>query len=395
MPDRTPSTEGQIRTTSTTSTTDVDGAEAGREYGFEPAVSATGAETSGRTSSASEEDPVHRRRAHGSRRRARAPKGGRAARVAARGRAPRRPAPPPRRRHRSCSAPWPRWAASTPRSPTSSGAETSAMDERADIAAGRQHLLGQLHHLPRRQPRGRQGPGARRSSASAAPRVLPGLHRTHAGRRPGRLHRAQGSRSTTPRQQTEQLAPTSSPSAVARSIPPAVSAARQRRRSPRAARCSGSTARPATAHRSRAPRCRRARSPRRSTSFDSTSRSTRRCSPGPRTCRSSATTRSRRHREALDHRLHPDAEGLQGPGRQRYRPHRTGVRGHRHLGRRCRRADDRDSVDRSAGPMSTQRFSRGQPMTHEHETGHDDRDAPVPTPLTADETAQDDDRKRR
>ena len=54
--------------------------------------------------------------------------------------------------------------------------------------------------------------------------------------------------------------------------------------------------------------------------------------------------------EAGDRRLHPDAEGHERPGRQRHRPHRAGVRGDRALGRRHRRADGRDPVDRSEDP---------------------------------------------
>ena len=65
-------------------------------------------------------------------------------------------------------------------------------------------------------------------------------------------------------------------------------------------------------------------------------------------------------------------KAVQGSGRQRHRPHRPGVRGHRALGGRRRRSDDRDPVD------------RGEVMSDARDHGATERPAPSPAPTHGD-----------
>ena len=167
-----------------------DDVDADAEWGFEPAVSATGA------------DPDRARRPR-RRLRLRLPARSAASSAAAR-RAVRRARPAP--------------APPTRRSPTSSGA--ADVRPRTRRRAGPAAVRGQLHHLPRREPRRASRTAARPSSASAAPRPT-SRSSPAACRSSARAPTRRASSRSSPRSRSARSPRTSRPWAAARSCPTA------------------------------------------------------------------------------------------------------------------------------------------------------------------------------
>ena len=217
--------------------------------------------------------------------------------------------------------------------------------ESAAEAAGRAAVRAQLHHLPRREPPGRAEPRPVADRRRRGRGLLPGAHRPHAAGPPGGRRRRQaadlhrrGDRPADGLRPGQRRRPDAARPATCATAT-----------WPRAASCSGSTARPATTSSARAARCRSGKAapePRRTppTCEIYTAMLT-----GPENMPVFGDNQLTPEREARDHQLRPDHQGAGRPGRRRHRPHRPGGRGPGHLGRRHRRPDVRHLLDGEQG----------------------------------------------